>query len=97
MTRYLIKVTYLTGVAKGRSYLLTKGGYVTNENSTHFEDQCYKTLAIANRQCKRLTEENELNYKLEREDNDYRIKRGKPQKDIFLYEKEKYEPYPVEF
>ena len=28
MKRFLIKVTYLTGMHKGKSYLLKKGGYV---------------------------------------------------------------------
>ena len=32
MKRYLIKKTYTEGIHAGKSYLLRKGGYVTDEN-----------------------------------------------------------------
>lgn len=94
--RYLIKVTILTGRHKGHSYLLRKGGYVTDEGDSQFEEDTYKTLGTALRVCKQMESRNELNYNVERADNEYRIKQGKSPKEFFIYEKESYEPYLVE-
>lgn len=35
MKAYQIRVTYLTGRNVGHTYVLTKGGYVANEDCTH--------------------------------------------------------------
>lgn len=96
MTGYLIKATYLTGPHKGKSYLLNKGGYVTESTRFQHKDTTYKTLGFANRECKRLTEKYTLDYKIERQDNDYRISQGKSAKEFFIYEQMSFEPYPVE-
>ena len=96
MKRYLIKVTYLEGAHKGRSYLLRKGGYVEDEDKTHYVEDTYKTYGTAQRVCRHLYEENELSRKIEREDEAVRIKRGRPAKEWYIYESEAYEPFEVE-
>lgn len=95
MARYLIKATYESGIHKGKTYLLRKGGYVTDEIDFQWDDTTYKSRAIAERQCKRLKEENDLNYVIERRENEYRISKGKKGKDWFIYDMESYEPYEV--
>jgi len=96
MTRYLIKCTYLTGQYKGKSYLLRKGGYVTEEKDYQREDTTYKSRKIAERVCKNLSEKNKRAYDDERIMNDSRIKRGFEKKKFFYYELESYEPFPTE-
>lgn len=97
MKRYLIKVTYTEGIHAGESYLLTKGGYCTDEDSIHWEERCYKTEGIARRICKKLYEDNELSRKIERQDEECRIKRGLGgKKDWYIYESKTYEPFEVD-
>lgn len=96
MNGYLIKTTYLTGPHKGRSYFLRKGGYVTEEGNHEWDDTTYRTLGIAQAQCKRLTEENERCYNDETGSRNRRIKEGKEVSKYRIYEKESYEPYMVE-
>ena len=64
MKGYVIKVTYLTGRHKGKSYLMKKGGYVTKEHNYHFESDVYKTLGIAKRVCTIYRKNNELDYNI---------------------------------
>ena len=71
MKGYVIKVTYLTGRHKGKSYLMKKGGYVTEEHNYHFESDVYKTLGIAKRVCTIYHKNNELDYNTERRTNEY--------------------------
>lgn len=96
MNGYLIKTTYLTGSHKGRSYLLRKGGYITEEGNHEWDDTTYRTLGIAQAQCKRLTEENERCYNDETLSRNRRIKEGKEVAKYRIYEKASYEPYLVE-
>lgn len=96
MPRYLIKATYMEGPHAGKSYLLQKGGMVTDEDSTQWDDTTYKTKGIAQRVCRQLYEDNELSRKIERQDEQIRIKRGQGPKSFYLYESETFEPYPVE-
>ena len=96
MNGYLIKSTYLTGPHKGKSYLLRKGGYVTEEGSHEWSDTTYRTLGIAQAQCKRLAEENERCYNDETWSRNRRIKEGKEVSKYRIYEKRSYQPYLVE-
>ena len=96
MKRYLIKVTYLDGEHAGTSYLLRKGGYVTDERNIEWKSTTYASYNIALRQCKRLFDENELNIQIERRDREYAKKRGRYFRDWNIYNKESYEPYEVE-
>ena len=81
MKGYVIKVTYLTGRHKGKTYLMKKGGYVTEENHYHFESDIYKTLGIAKRVCTMYRKNNERDYNAERRMNEYNILKGRPAKD----------------
>lgn len=96
MTRYLIKITYLEGPHKGQSYLRRRGGYCTEAGDHQGKDTTYATLGIARSVCKKLYENNELDRKIERQDEAARIKRGRPAKEWYIYESCSYEPYPVE-
>lgn len=96
MIRYLIKATYTEGVHNGKTYLLRKGGYVTDEGNIEWLDTTYKTESIARRVCERMYEENELFRKIEREDEAVKIRKGFSPKSSYIYESKTYEPYPVE-
>lgn len=96
MQRYLIKVTYLEGKHKGESYLMRKGGYVTDTSDIQWEDTTYASCSRALRQCRRLASENALNVKIERQDRQYAIQKGRKIHDWNIYELESYEPYEVE-
>lgn len=95
MKRFLIKVTYLTGRHKGKSYLLKKGGYVYGEGEFVLAENTYASEAIAKRVCTMYTNNNERDYTSERKYNDYRISKGHKGKDWFIYELESYEPYEL--
>lgn len=97
MKGYVIKVTYLTGRHKGRTYLMKKGGYVTEEHYHHFKSDVYKTLGTAKRVCTVYHNNNERDYNSERRMNEYNISKGRPAKDWFIYELESYEPFEVEY
>ena len=96
MTRYLIKGTYTEGIHAGKSFLLQKGGYVTDENSYQWEETTYASERIARYRCKKLFEDNEVNRKLERERRAQKEKQGLENWDFFIYESQTYEPYPVD-
>ena len=96
MTRYLIKITYLEGPHEGKSHLIRRGGRCTDEGDIQWDDTTYASEGIAKRVCKRLYTDNELNRKIERQDEAVRIKRGRPAKEYYIYESCSYEPYPVE-
>ena len=96
MTRYLIKVTYTEGEHRGTSYLLRKGGYVTDNDRIQWEDTTYKSEGIARRVCQNLCDANELARRCERIDEEIRIKRGGKPKKWHIYDSATYEPYPVE-
>ena len=97
MKGYVIKVTYLTGRHKGKTYLMKKGGYVTEERFHHFESDVYKTLGIAKRVCTMYRNNNERDYNCERNYNDYKISKGEEGKEWFIYELESYEPFEIEY
>lgn len=95
MARYLIKATYETGRHKGTSYLLRKGGFVTDEGQYQWEHTTYKTKGIAERECRRLAEQSKWEYEDERKWNEYNIRRGNKGKEWFIHEIESYEPWEV--
>ena len=95
-TRYLIKATYTEGSHAGKSYFIGKGGYVVDADGIQWDDWTYKTYGTANRVCKKLYEDNELSRKCERQDEAWRIKKGFPPREWYIYEAQTYEPYPVE-
>lgn len=96
MKRYLIKVTYLTGQHKGKTYLLKKGGYVYSEGEYVLAENAYTSEAIAKRVCTMYRKNNEHDYHCERNYNDYKIAKGEKGKDWFIYELESYEPYELD-
>lgn len=96
MKRYLIKVTYLEGPHIGHTYLLRKGGYVTEEGHIEWEDTTYATIGIAQRVCKKLRLNNDINVDIERKDRAWAEKRGKTFRDFNIYVAQSYEPYEVE-
>lgn len=94
--RYLIKVTYMEGRHAGESYLMRKGGYVTDETEYHGNDDTYKTENIARSICRRLYKENESSRRAERRIMERRAKEGNPlPRNWFIYNKQTFEPYPV--
>lgn len=96
ITRYLIKVTYLEGIRKGKSYLLRKGGFVTDDNCYEWKDTTYASKGIAERICRMKEADNNLMRKIEREDEERRIKRGCAPTSFYVYELQSFEPYPVQ-
>ena len=98
MKRYLIKVTYLEGQHKGESYLLRKGGYVTEEHDYQWDDTTYATKGIAQRVCNQKAKENKFDRDFEREQERIAILRGrrKEPKAWYIHELESYEPYETE-
>lgn len=94
--RYLIRATILTGEHKGETYLMRKGGFITDESRYEWEGTTYKTFGIACRRCKQLEEDNALNYSIESQDRERRAKQGKEVSSWRLYEREEYNPYCVE-
>lgn len=96
MIRYLIKATYLEGPHCGESYLLRKGGFVTDFPSIQWDDTTYKTEGICKRVCKHMFEENELNRRIERREEQWKIQKGGQPKKWYIYESQKYEPYAVD-
>lgn len=94
--RFLVKVTYREGVHKGESYLLRKGGYVTDEKSYEWEDTTYATEAIAKAVCTKYKKNNDLEREIERKEEAYRISKGKKPKTFYNYFYCDYEPYAVD-
>ena len=95
MKGYLIKVTYTEGEHKGKSYLLGKGTKVM-DGITNWDYNCYKTLGIAKRICKKWYEDNELSKRIERKDEAAWVAKGYKAKDWYIYESKTFEPYEVE-
>ena len=96
MKRYLIKVTYLEGSHAGHTYLLRKGGYVTEEGHIEWDDTTYATRGIAQRVCNKLKVDNDTNIDIERKNREWATKRGKTFRDFNIYEAQSYEPYEVD-
>ena len=96
MKRYLIKVTYLEGRHAGETYLLRKGGYVTEPGYIEWEDTTYASYKTALWQCRRLESDNELNMRIERKDRAYARQMGRKFREYNIYELQSYEPYEVE-
>lgn len=96
MMRYLIKVTYTDGAHAGKSYLLSKGGYVTDESDVHWEETTYKTLGLCRHICKLAYEDNEQSVAQERADNEWRLAHGKEPYRYHIYDHCSFEPYAVE-
>ena len=96
MKGYLIKVTDLDGRFKGESWLMRKGGYVHPDflEDTEWAEDCYKTLGVAKRECKRLAKQNVIDLKYQECENVFNAKHGRRMMD--LYVPESYEPYEVE-
>ena len=64
MERYLIKVTYLEGTHKGKTYLMQKGGYITDSGCYQWDETTYANKAMAERRCKQLDKENVVDCKV---------------------------------
>ena len=96
MKGYVIKVTYLSGAHKGRSYFLKKGGYIYSDGEFVLADNVYKSEAVAKRVCSLYANNNERDYLSERSYNEYRISKGHKGCDWFIYELESYEPYELD-
>lgn len=92
---YQIKVTIMSGRDKGKSYILTKGGYVADENAQLFSD-CYSMERAAKAACTRLAEKNKINHELETRDRARREAQGKKSPDWWVYDLCDYEPIEVE-
>lgn len=97
MARYLIKVTHLDGDWAGHTYYLQKGGHVTSSTSYQFADCTYSSYGMAMRQCKRLAEQNELDWKVESSNRLWRIRHGYPIRESRVFDHESYEPYEVTY
>lgn len=95
MSKYIIKVTYLEGKHKGDSYLMKKGGYIADGKKYFLDYEVYNSERIAKSVCTRMYNNNELNRRIERNDNNYRISQGKDGKEFFIYYHESYEPYEI--
>jgi hypothetical protein len=97
MKGYVIKVTYLSGRHKGKTYLMAKGGKIPRSVDYLFESDIYKTLGTAKSVCKRLFNNNERNRRIEDMTREYALSKGREIHDWFIYEHESYEPYEVEY
>ncbi len=94
--RYLIKATYLEGPHEGSTYLLRKGGFVTDSSRCEWNDTTYSTKAIAERRCRELKKNNTIDRDMERRDEARRIQKGNKPKDWYIYYYESYEPCEIE-
>ena len=96
MKRYLIKATYLDGTSKGSSYLVKKGGYVTEADDARDTASTYASYGTAMRRCRQLKEENDLEVMVE----DRRRKRAQEQGEKVLpfrvFDHAAFEPYEIE-
>ena len=99
MKGYLIKVTYLDGRHKGKSYLMKRGGYVVEERHLNYlyQDDVYKSLGNVKAVCTRLFNNNERNRRIEDADRKRAIEKGREVHDWYIYEHESYEPFEVEY
>lgn len=95
MNRYIIKSTYLTGPHKGRSYFLTKGGYVTDQPDEQWSDTCYKTANICRAVCTKLSANNIVEHRLENKQRERQMEKGQSISVSMIYELMSYEPYEV--
>lgn len=87
MTRYLIKATYMSGPHTGKSYLLRKGGYVTQLGQNENKDTTYMSENTCRKVCRDLFKNNEVEVQIER-------KTSKPCR--YIYEHMSYVPVTVE-
>ena len=96
MNRYIIKSTYLTGPHKGRSYFLTKGGYVTDNPDEQWSDDCYKTANICRAVCTKLSANNIVEHRLENKQRECQASKKSQSIPVsMIYELMSYEPYEV--
>ena len=77
MNGYIIKATYLTGPHIGKSYFLTKGGYVTDQPDTQWSYACYKTASICRAVCKKLSSNNTVEHRLENKQRERQIEKAR--------------------
>ena len=96
--RYLIKVTYLEGPHKDKVYLLQKGGYATSINDLQGFDQTYTSEAICRNICNKMVYNNEMDFSIERRQNNWNIEAGKKGKEDlqFIYWPQSFEPIRVD-
>ncbi len=98
MKMWQIKVTHLEGPFKGKYYILTKGGYVSQvEKGYVWPEDCYKTLGGCKRVCRAKQADNELSVSIEKKNRQMRTTQGLQIPEYPIYELEAYEPYEVEF
>lgn len=95
MTKYIIKVTYLEGIHEGKVHYLKKGGYVVSNLEYVWRDDSY-TLATAKAVCARYAKNNELNVRIEKQDREYAVAKGRKVSNYPIYTLEKFEPFAIE-
>lgn len=95
MKAYQIKVTYLSGRNVGKSYVLTKSGYVAHDG-IQSEYYCYTSLRAAKSMCTRYTKKNKECFDDETIELERRIAKGLSVRDWRIHELCKYEPIEVE-
>lgn len=94
---YLIKATIQTGRHAGESYLLRKGGYVTDEKAIQWEEDVYKTLSSCKATCTKLAAANKRDHEWELREREWRKARGhEPDHEWLIHELETYEPFKVD-
>lgn len=96
--RYLIKVTYLAGPHKDKVYLMQKGGYVTSIHDLQGFDQTYASEAICRNICNKMVYNNEMDFSIERTQNNWNIEAGKKGKEDFqfIYWPQSFEPVRID-
>lgn len=96
MTKYIIKVTYLEGIHKGKEHFLNKGGYVVDGRTDSVWQEDSYTLSTCKAVCTRKYKENTAEAIFEKRERERRIAEGKTVSKYPLYEMCSYEPYPIE-
>lgn len=95
MKRFVIKVTYLSGRHKGKTYFLKRGGYVYSKGEFVLKDDTYASESIAKRVCTLYTNNNKRDNLSEIKYNEYRKSMGYEVRDWLINELESYEPYEL--
>lgn len=96
MTGYIIKTTYLTGPHTGQVAYLRKGGYVTDLDRIHWDDDVYKTEGQCRAICTRYAVSNKRDHEWEIKDKAYRRAQGHDVWKFNIHELQSYEPYRVD-
>ena len=95
MKKYIIKITYLEGLHKGKEYFLNKDGYVIDKLNCVWQDSSY-TLSGCKAACTRKEKTNTAEVIFEKRQRERRVAEGKTVSKYPLYEMQKFEPYAIE-